>query len=156
MPSMAKIPQVIKLEESGDESTAEVFEIRDEDVRKVVICDANHSALCCPKRKPVHTNTQTHAYIKSDKPVYTLQDICELEHLRKLFIGGLAPYTTEEGLKVFYSQWGKVVDVVVMRDAATKRSRGFGFITYTKSAMVDTAQENRPHIIDGKYVRMVV
>ncbi|XP_030563878.1 ribonucleoprotein RB97D [Drosophila novamexicana] len=79
-------------------------------------------------------------------------DICELEHLRKLFIGGLAPYTTEEGLKVFYSQWGKVVDVVVMRDAATKRSRGFGFITYTKSAMVDTAQENRPHIIDGKTV----
>lgn len=76
-----------------------------------------------------------------------------MEHLRKLFIGGLAPYTTEEGLKVFYSQWGKVVDVVVMRDAATKRSRGFGFITYTKSAMVDTAQENRPHIIDGKYVR---
>lgn len=47
-----------------------------------------------------------------------------------------------------------MVDVVVMRDAATKRSRGFGFITYTKSAMVDTAQENRPHIIDGKYVSM--
>ncbi|SPP81107.1 ribonucleoprotein RB97D isoform X2 [Drosophila guanche] len=79
-------------------------------------------------------------------------DICELEHLRKLFIGGLAPYTTEEGLKVFYGQWGKVVDVVVMRDAATKRSRGFGFITYTKSTMVDKAQENRPHIIDGKTV----
>uniref|UniRef100_A0A6P4FE79 Ribonucleoprotein RB97D n=1 Tax=Drosophila rhopaloa TaxID=1041015 RepID=A0A6P4FE79_DRORH len=79
-------------------------------------------------------------------------DICELEHLRKLFIGGLAPYTTEEGLKDFYGQWGKVVDVVVMRDAATKRSRGFGFITYTKSVMVDRAQENRPHIIDGKTV----
>ncbi|KAH8332596.1 hypothetical protein KR074_006696, partial [Drosophila pseudoananassae] len=79
-------------------------------------------------------------------------DICELEHLRKLFIGGLAPYTTEEGLKVFYGQWGKVVDVVVMRDATTKRSRGFGFITYTKSLMVDKAQENRPHVIDGKYV----
>ncbi|XP_020811261.1 ribonucleoprotein RB97D [Drosophila serrata] len=79
-------------------------------------------------------------------------DICELEHLRKLFIGGLAPYTTEEGLKVFYGQWGKVVDVVVMRDAATKRSRGFGFITYTKSICVDKAQENRPHVIDGKTV----
>ncbi|KAH8295313.1 hypothetical protein KR018_009949 [Drosophila ironensis] len=79
-------------------------------------------------------------------------DICELEHLRKLFIGGLAPYTTEEGLKTFYGQWGKVVDVVVMRDSTTKRSRGFGFITYTKSLMVDKAQENRPHVIDGKTV----
>lgn len=81
---------------------------------------------------------------------FVFQEICELEHLRKLFIGGLAPYTTEEGLKDYYSQWGRVVDVVVMRDASSKRSRGFGFITYTKSSMVDAAQDNRPHIIDGK------
>lgn len=73
-----------------------------------------------------------------------------MEHLRKLFIGGLAPYTTEEGLKTYYGQWGKIVDVVVMKDQMTKRSRGFGFITYTKGFMVDKAQENRPHIIDGK------
>ncbi|TMW50247.1 hypothetical protein DOY81_004661 [Sarcophaga bullata] len=79
-------------------------------------------------------------------------DISELEHLRKLFIGGLAPYTTEDSLRNFYSQWGKVVDVVVMKDQNTKRSRGFGFITYTKSCMVDKAQENRPHVIDGKTV----
>ncbi|XP_065371699.1 ribonucleoprotein RB97D isoform X2 [Calliphora vicina] len=79
-------------------------------------------------------------------------DICELEHLRKLFIGGLAPYTTEDSLRNFYSQWGKVVDVVVMKDQDTKRSRGFGFITYTKAFMVDKAQDNRPHIIDGKAV----
>lgn len=61
MPSMAKIPQVIKLEESGDESTAEVFEIRDEDVRKVVICDANiilHFAV--PKENPC---TLTHKHM---------------------------------------------------------------------------------------------
>lgn len=61
MPSMAKVPQVIKLEESADESTPEVFEIRDEDVRKIVICDPNHSAPCCPTRKPVHTNTHRHS-----------------------------------------------------------------------------------------------
>ncbi|XP_037946109.1 ribonucleoprotein RB97D-like [Teleopsis dalmanni] len=79
-------------------------------------------------------------------------DICELEHLRKLFIGGLAPYTNEDSLRNFYGQWGKVVDVVVMRDPTSKRSRGFGFITYTKSASVDQAQDNRPHIIDGKTV----
>ncbi|XP_023176007.1 ribonucleoprotein RB97D isoform X1 [Drosophila hydei] len=127
---MANNPQSIKLEDSSEETTPEIFEIKDEDV------SITKSAA------PALTHSmESHAV-----------DICELEHLRKLFIGGLAPYTTEESLKVFYSQWGKVVDVVVMRDAATKRSRGFGFITYTKSAMVDTAQENRPHIIDGKTV----
>uniref|UniRef100_W8BDE0 Ribonucleoprotein RB97D n=1 Tax=Ceratitis capitata TaxID=7213 RepID=W8BDE0_CERCA len=80
------------------------------------------------------------------------EDICELEHLRKLFIGGLASQTTEESLKAFYGKWGTVVDAVVMRDPTTKRSRGFGFITYTKAASVDEAQKNRPHVIDNKPV----
>ncbi|KAL9900484.1 ribonuclear protein at 97D isoform 1-T1 [Glossina fuscipes fuscipes] len=101
------------------------------------------------KTEPENDQDHDHAAeVESDGS----DDICELEHLRKLFIGGLASYTTEESLKEFYNQWGKVVDVVVMRDNMTKRSRGFGFITYTKSYMVDKAQENRPHVIDGKTV----
>lgn len=32
------------------------------------------------------------------------------------------------------------------------RSRGFGFITYSQSAMVDQAMLNRPHKIDGREV----
>uniref|UniRef100_A0A1I8PWU2 RRM domain-containing protein n=1 Tax=Stomoxys calcitrans TaxID=35570 RepID=A0A1I8PWU2_STOCA len=79
-------------------------------------------------------------------------EICEVEHLRKLFVGGLSGETTEASLRKFYSKYGKVVDSVVMRDNVTKRSRGFGFVTFTKIAMVDKAQASRPHIIDGKKV----
>jgi len=32
------------------------------------------------------------------------------------------------------------------------RSRGFGFITYSESYMVDQAMSNRPHEIDGREV----
>ena len=32
------------------------------------------------------------------------------------------------------------------------RSRGFGFVTYSSSSMVDDAQANRPHVIDGRTV----
>ena len=74
------------------------------------------------------------------------------EQFRKLFIGGLTPLTTEAKLKDFYSQWGEIVDVVVMKDGRTNRSRGFGFITYKEPEMVDAAQANRPHEIDGKTV----
>ncbi|KAL5284067.1 HNRNPA2B1 family protein [Megaselia abdita] len=38
-----------------------------------------------------------------------------------------------------------------MRDQQ-KKSRGFGFITFTHASMVDEAQKNRPHVIDGKQV----
>jgi heterogeneous nuclear ribonucleoprotein A1/A3 len=46
----------------------------------------------------------------------------EPEQLRKLFIGGLNWRTTDESLKSFYEQWGKIVDVVVMKDSRTGRS----------------------------------
>lgn len=78
------------------------------------------------------------------------EPIREQECLRKLFIGGLDYRTTDETLKSYFEKWGKVVDVVVMKDPKTKRSRGFGFITYSKSYMVDDAQKQRPHKIDGR------
>ncbi|VVC88499.1 heterogeneous nuclear ribonucleoprotein A1-like [Leptidea sinapis] len=79
-------------------------------------------------------------------------DFEEPEHMRKLFIGGLDYRTTDVSLKEFYEQWGEIVDVVVMKDPQTKRSRGFGFITYSHAHMVDDAQRNRPHKIDGRIV----
>jgi len=80
------------------------------------------------------------------------EEIREQECLRKLFIGGLDYRTTDDTLKAYFEKWGKVVDVVVMKDPKTKRSRGFGFITYSKSTMVDDAQNSRPHKIDGRVV----
>ncbi|XP_025194518.1 heterogeneous nuclear ribonucleoprotein A1-like isoform X3 [Melanaphis sacchari] len=79
-------------------------------------------------------------------------DVEEPEQFRKLFIGGLNYTTTNDSLKEFFEKWGDIVDVVVMKDPVTKRSRGFGFITYSKSSMVDDAMANRPHKIDGREV----
>lgn len=39
-----------------------------------------------------------------------------------------------------------------MKDPQTKRSRGFGFVAFSQSYMVDEAQKNRPHKIDGRTV----
>jgi heterogeneous nuclear ribonucleoprotein A1/A3 len=74
------------------------------------------------------------------------------DNLRKLFVGGLHYETTDDSLSAFYQQWGEVVDVIVMRDSTTKRSRGFGFVTFSQAHMVDDALKSRPHIIDGKQV----
>lgn len=81
-----------------------------------------------------------------------MQQIHEPEQLRKLFIGRLDYGTVEDTLKAYYEKWGKVVDCVVMRDPKTQRSRGFGFVTYSHSHMLDKAQNERPHKIDGRNV----
>ena len=38
---------------------------------------------------------------------------------------------------------GELCDCVVMTDKDSGKSRGFGFVTYTRSSMVDDAMSNR-------------
>uniref|UniRef100_A0A8C6TI14 Heterogeneous nuclear ribonucleoprotein A1a n=1 Tax=Neogobius melanostomus TaxID=47308 RepID=A0A8C6TI14_9GOBI len=76
----------------------------------------------------------------------------EPEQLRKLFIGGLSFETTDESLRAHFEQWGSLTDCVVMRDSNTKRSRGFGFVTYSSVQEVDAAMSARPHKVDGRVV----
>uniref|UniRef100_A0A8D2KIV5 RRM domain-containing protein n=1 Tax=Urocitellus parryii TaxID=9999 RepID=A0A8D2KIV5_UROPR len=50
----------------------------------------------------------------------------EKVHLRKLFIGGLSFKTTEESLRNYYKQWGKVTDcVVIITDRQSGKKRAF-------------------------------
>ncbi|XP_024245571.1 heterogeneous nuclear ribonucleoprotein A3 [Oncorhynchus tshawytscha] len=76
----------------------------------------------------------------------------EPEQLRKLFIGGLSFETTEESLRIHFEQWGNLTDSVVMRDPNNKRSRGFGFVTYSCVEEVDACMAARPHKVDGRVV----
>jgi RNA recognition motif-containing protein len=71
---------------------------------------------------------------------------------RKIFIGGLSYSTDEETLKRYFRPYGNVQDAVVMKDPGSRRSRGFGFITFYDAASVDIVFNNEPHIIDGRKV----
>lgn len=75
------------------------------------------------------------------------------EQMRKLFIGGLDYKTSETTLKQHFEMFGDVIDCVVMREPQSKRSRGFGFVIYANSSMVDKAQDARPHEVDGREVQ---
>lgn len=49
---------------------------------------------------------------------------------RKLFVGGLPSDVTSDEFRLFFEQFGEVLDSVVMLDRLNGRSRGFGFVTY--------------------------
>ncbi|KAK5137124.1 hypothetical protein LTR08_000629 [Meristemomyces frigidus] len=70
----------------------------------------------------------------------------------KMFIGGLNWETTDENMKQYFSQYGEVVECTVMRDGATGRSRGFGFLTFRDPKVVNTVMV-KEHTLDGKLVR---
>ncbi|KAL4217517.1 heteroproteinous nuclear ribonucleoprotein [Mactra antiquata] len=76
----------------------------------------------------------------------------ESQKFRKLFIGGLCYDTTDDELKRYFEQFGDVEDCIVMKETQTGRSRGFGFVTFTESKMLEDCQASRPHVIDGRQV----
>ena len=55
----------------------------------------------------------------------------------KMFIGGLSWQTTPESIREYFSIFGELAEVMVMKDPATRRSRGFGFITFSEPHSVD-------------------
>ncbi|XP_018472448.1 heterogeneous nuclear ribonucleoprotein 1 isoform X2 [Raphanus sativus] len=71
--------------------------------------------------------------------------------LGKLFIGGISWDTDEERLGEYFSKYGDLVESVIMRDRATGRARGFGFIVFADPSVAERVIMDK-HIIDGRTV----
>ncbi|XP_055016948.1 RNA-binding protein Musashi homolog 1-like [Boleophthalmus pectinirostris] len=71
---------------------------------------------------------------------------------RKMFVGGLSWQTTQDGLREYFRRFGDVKDCMVMRDPVTKRSRGFGFVTFEDQAGVDKVLAQNKHELDTKTI----
>ena len=55
-------------------------------------------------------------------------------------------------MKEYFSQFGPVVEALVMRDPATKHSRGFGFVTFAQAESVEKVSQAGLHNLDGKKI----
>lgn len=72
---------------------------------------------------------------------------------RKLFVGNLSFSTEESTLQDLFSQAGQVESVRVMRDQATGRSRGFGFVEMaSEDAARQAIEKFNETEIDGRRV----
>ncbi|KAH8158158.1 hypothetical protein CIB48_g10091 [Xylaria polymorpha] len=69
----------------------------------------------------------------------------------KMFIGGLNWETTDQSLREYFTQFGEVTECTVMRDGATGRSRGFGFLTFKDPKTVNIVMV-KEHFLDGKLI----
>ncbi|XP_057705739.1 RNA-binding motif protein, X chromosome isoform X2 [Corythoichthys intestinalis] len=81
--------------------------------------------------------------------------MAEADRPGKLFIGGLNTETTEKSLEQYFSKYGRIVQVLLMKDHETKKSRGFAFVTYDSPADAkDAAREMNGKSLDGKPIKV--
>lgn len=71
------------------------------------------------------------------KGVWCMQDQPQANP-KKLFVGNLAFAVTTDDLRELFSQFGEIVDAIVLTDRMSGRSKGFGFVEF---ATEDAAQQ---------------
>ncbi|KAK4722304.1 hypothetical protein R3W88_012537 [Solanum pinnatisectum] len=59
-----------------------------------------------------------------------------------VFVGGIPFDLTEGDLLAVFSQYGEVVDVNLVRDKGTGKSKGFGFVAYEDQRSTNLAVDN--------------
>lgn len=76
---------------------------------------------------------------------------------QKLFVGGIAFSTTEDGLRGFFTPCGTVVSASVVTDKATGDSRGFGFVEMsTAEEATKAVAELNGRTLDGRALRIEI
>lgn len=69
---------------------------------------------------------------------------------KKLFVTGLSFYTSEKTLRAAFEGYGELVEVKIIMDKISKRSKGYAFIEYTTLEAASTAlKEMNGKIING-------
>jgi cold-inducible RNA-binding protein len=58
---------------------------------------------------------------------------------KKLYVGGIAYSTTNDGLKAAFSKAGAVVSATIIMDKMTGRSKGFGFVEMSNDEEANSA-----------------
>lgn len=72
---------------------------------------------------------------------------------KKLFVGGLAWATTDDGLRKAFEVYGEVEEAAVVTDKFSGRSKGFGFVTMADDAGADKAiAEQNGKELEGRSV----
>ncbi len=60
---------------------------------------------------------------------------------KKLFVGNIDWGTTDDELNDLFVEHGEIEECVIIKDRATNRSKGFGFVTYVNDEDADKAIE---------------
>lgn len=73
---------------------------------------------------------------------------------KKIYVGNLPFGTTEEGLTIKFSQYGKIEEMFLIKDRLTGQMKGFGFITFSSQHEAESALEMNGQPFDGRSLKV--
>ncbi|XP_026052645.1 heterogeneous nuclear ribonucleoprotein A/B-like [Carassius auratus] len=71
------------------------------------------------------------------------------ELVKKIFVGGLNPETTEEKVREYFGAFGEIETIELPMDTKTNKRRGFVFITFKEESAIKQILEKKYHNVCG-------
>jgi len=71
-----------------------------------------------------------------------------------VFVGGIPLTISEKEFREYFEDFGKVTEVLIMKDKLTGHPRGFGFVSFEDEDTVDLVLEKENHDLIGKTVEV--
>lgn len=91
------------------------------------------------------------------KPAVSREEMSKVEEAKssgqnpkKIIVQSLSPETTKEDLEEYFSKYGSINDAVIITERETRKSRGFGFVSFDAPDSVAKATNESPHTIKGR------
>uniref|UniRef100_A0A2K5EBF8 RRM domain-containing protein n=1 Tax=Aotus nancymaae TaxID=37293 RepID=A0A2K5EBF8_AOTNA len=79
----------------------------------------------------------------------------EADRPGKLYVGGLNTETNEKALEAVFGKYGRIVEVLLMKDREINKSRRFAFVTFESPADAkDAARVMNGKSLDGKAIKV--
>uniref|UniRef100_A0A8C9RQT6 Heterogeneous nuclear ribonucleoprotein A/B n=1 Tax=Scleropages formosus TaxID=113540 RepID=A0A8C9RQT6_SCLFO len=75
------------------------------------------------------------------------------EPVKKIFVGGLNPETTEEKIREYFGTFGEIEAIELPMDPKSNKRRGFVFITFKEESPVKKVLEKKYHNVSGSKVQ---
>lgn len=72
----------------------------------------------------------------------------------KIYVGNLPYKTSDEDLREFFNDCGNIVDLKLIIDKATGRSKGFAFISFDHADAVQEALKLNSAMLDGRQIKV--
>jgi len=78
----------------------------------------------------------------------------ENERIKKIFVGGLPKNFTDGSLKHHFAIFGEIERAYVVKDCASGKTRGFGFVIFREIESVANVLDLEEFIIEGKIIHI--
>ncbi|KAK7257788.1 hypothetical protein RIF29_32020 [Crotalaria pallida] len=81
--------------------------------------------------------------------------LCTRHSSTKLLVAGLSYDTNETVLRDAFGQHGEIIEVKVICDHVTGKSKGYGFVRFvSESAAATSRKQMHGQILDGRHIRV--